>query len=122
MEQWTGSKMGKEYVKAVYCHPACLTYMQSTSCEMLGWIKHKLESGLLGEISITSDMQVTPPLWQKAKRNYKEPLDESEKGELKSWLKTLHSKNEDHGIWPHHFMANRWGNNGNSDRLCFLGL
>ena len=122
MEQWTGSKLGKEYVKAVYCHPACLTYMQSTSCEMLGWIKHKLESGLLGEISITSDMQMTPPLWQKEKRNYKEPLDESEKGELKSWLKTLHSKNEDHGIWPHHFMANRWGNNGNSDRLCFLGL
>jgi len=56
------------------------------------------------------------------KRNYKEPLDENEKGELKSWLKTLHSKNEDHGIWPHHFMANRWGNNGNSDRLYFLGL
>ena len=81
MEQWTGSKMGKEYVKAVYCHPACLTYMQSTSCEMLGWIKHKLESGLLGEISITSDMQMTPPLWQKEKRNYKEPLDESERGE-----------------------------------------
>ena len=49
MEQWTGSKLGKEYVKAVYCHPAYLTYMQSTSCEMLGWMKHKLESRLLGE-------------------------------------------------------------------------
>ena len=59
------SKSGKEYVKAVYCHPAYLTYMQSTSCEMLGWLKHKLESGLPGEISITSDTQVTPPLWQK---------------------------------------------------------
>ena len=69
VEQWTGSKLGKEYVKAVYCHPAYLTYMQSTSCEMLGWIKHKLESRLLGEISITSDMQITPSLWQKAKRN-----------------------------------------------------
>ena len=68
MEQWTGSKLGKEYVKAVYCHPAYLTYMQSTSCEMLGWMKHKLESRLLGEISITSDMQMTPPLWQKVKR------------------------------------------------------
>ena len=67
MEQWTGSKSGKEYVKAVYCHPAYLTYMQSTSCEMLGWVKHKLESRLLGEISITSDMQMTPPLRQKAK-------------------------------------------------------
>ena len=56
MEQQTGSKLGKEYVKAVYCHPAYLTYMQSTSCEMLGWINHRLESRLLGEISITSDM------------------------------------------------------------------
>ena len=69
MEQWTGSKLGKEYVKAVYCHPAYLTYMQSTSFRMLGWMKHKLESGLQGEISITSDMQITPPLWQKAERN-----------------------------------------------------
>ena len=69
MEQQTGSKLGKEYIKSVYCHPACLTSMQSTSCEMLGWMKHKLESRLPGEISITSDMQVTPPLWQKAKKN-----------------------------------------------------
>ena len=69
MEQWTGSKLGKVYVKAVYCHPAYLTYMQTTSCEMLGWMKHKLESRLLGKISITSDMQMTPPLWQKAKKN-----------------------------------------------------
>ena len=79
-EQQTGSKSGKEYVKAVYCHPAYLTYMQSTSCEMLGWMKHKLESRLPGEISITSDTQMTPPLWQKAKRT-KELLDESERGE-----------------------------------------
>ena len=63
MEQWTGSKSGQEYVKAVYCHPAYLTSMQSTSCEMMGWMKHKLESRFLGEISITSDMQMTPPLW-----------------------------------------------------------
>ena len=69
MGQQTGSKSGKEYVKAVYCHPAYLTYTQSTSCEILGWMKHKLESRLPGEISITSDMQMTPPLWQKAKRN-----------------------------------------------------
>ena len=66
MEQ-TGSKSGKEYIKAVYCHPAYLTYMQTTSCEMLGWMKHKLESRLLGEISVTSDTQMTPLLWQKAK-------------------------------------------------------
>ena len=69
MEQWTGSKLGKEYVKAVYCHPTYLTSMQSTSYEMQGWMKHKLESRLLGEISLTSDMQMTPPLWQKVKRN-----------------------------------------------------
>ena len=60
MEQWTGSKLGKEYVKAVYCHPVYLTYMQHTSCEMLGWMNHKLESRLLGKISITSDMQMIP--------------------------------------------------------------
>ena len=69
MEQQTGSKLGKEYVKSVYCHHADLAYMQSTSCEMLGWRKHKLESRLPGEILITSDMQMTPPLWQKVK-NY----------------------------------------------------
>ena len=68
MEQQTGSKEEKEYVKAVYCHPAYLTYMQSTPCEMLGWMKHKLESRLPGEIS-TSDMQMTPHLRQKAKKN-----------------------------------------------------
>ena len=65
MEQQTGSKLGKEYIKAVYCHPAYLPYMQNTSCETLGWKKHKLESRLLGEILITSDMQMIPPLWQK---------------------------------------------------------
>ena len=69
MEQQTVSKSGKEYVKAVCCDPVYLTYMQSTSCKMLGWMKHKLESRLPAEISKTSDMQVTPPLWQKAKKN-----------------------------------------------------
>ena len=69
MEQQTASKLGKEYIKVVYCLPAYLTYMQSTSLNMLGWMKHKLESRLLGEISVTSDMQMTPPLWQKMKEN-----------------------------------------------------
>ena len=69
MEQQTGSILEKEYIKAVYCHPAYLNYLQSTSCEMPGCMKYKLESRLPGEISITSDMQMTPPLWQKAKRN-----------------------------------------------------
>ena len=69
MEQRPGSKLGKKYIKAVYYHPAYLTYMQSISSEMPSWMKHKLESRLLGEISITSDMQMIPPLWQKVKRN-----------------------------------------------------
>ena len=69
MEQQTGSKLGKEYIKPVYCHPANLTYMQSTSSETLSWMDHKLESRLPGEISITSDTQMTPPLGQKAKKN-----------------------------------------------------
>ena len=69
MEQQTGSRLGKEYVKAVYCHPAYLIYMQNISWEMLDWMKHKLESRLPGEISVTSDIQMTPPLWQKAKKN-----------------------------------------------------
>ena len=90
MEQQIGSKLGKEYFKAVYCHPAYLTYMQSTSCEMLGWMMHKLESRLLGKISITSDMQRTPPFSRKWRT--REPLDESERGQWKRWLKTQHSK------------------------------
>ena len=81
MEQQTGCKSGKEYIKAVYCHPAYLTYIQSTSCEILGWMKHKLESRLTEEISITSDMQMTAPLYSRKCRRTKEPPDESERGE-----------------------------------------
>ena len=92
MEQQTGSKSGKEYLKAVYCHSAYLTYMQSTSWETLGWRKHDLESRLAGEIPITSDMQMTPPYGRK-QRSTKEPLDESEREEWKSWLKAQHSEN-----------------------------
>ena len=69
MEQQTGFKSGNEYVRAVYCHPAYLTYMQITSCETPEWMKHKLESRLPGEISITSDTQMTTTLWQKVKKN-----------------------------------------------------
>ena len=68
MEQQTGSKLGKEYIKTVYCHPAYLTCMQSTSHEMPDWMKHNMESRLLGKISVTSDMQMTPPLWQKKRK------------------------------------------------------
>jgi len=85
MQQQTGSKLGKEYIKAVYCHPAYLTYMQSTSWEVPGWMKHKLESRLLGEISITSDMQMKLPLWEKLKMNKSllKVKEESEKVGLK---------------------------------------
>ena len=92
MEQQTGSKLGKEYVKTVYCHTAYFTCIQNTSCEMPVWMKHKLESRFLGEISITSYMQVTPPLGRQWRRT-EEPLDESETGEWKSCFKTQYSEN-----------------------------
>ena len=91
VEHQTASKSGKEYIKAVYYHPAYLTYRQSTSWETLGWMKHKLESGLPAEISITSDMQITPPLRQKVKN--KTASWEREKGEWKSRLKPQLSEN-----------------------------
>ena len=69
IERQTGSKSGKEYVKAVYYHPVYLIYMLNTSCRIPGWMKHKLESRLLGEILIMSEMQMAPTLWQKAKKN-----------------------------------------------------
>ena len=123
MKQLTSSKLGKEYIKAAYCQPAYLAYMKSTSCEILGWKKHKPESRLQGDISITSDMQMTPPLWQKAKKNW-EPLDESESREWKSWLKAQHSENEEHGIWSHNFMGSRWEKKWKQWKQCqtlFLG-
>ena len=91
MEQWIVSKLGKECIKAVYCHPAYLTYMQSTSCEMSGWMNHKLESRLQGEISITSDTQMAPPFTYGRKVESEEKLnsllmkvkEESEKVGLK---------------------------------------
>ena len=96
MEQQTGSQSGKEYIKPVYCHPAYLTYMQSISCEIPGWMKHKLESRLLGEISITSDMQKTPFLWKKVKKNSLKSLlmkvkEKTEKVALKLKLRKLRS-------------------------------
>ena len=89
MEKQTGSKLGKEYIKAVYCHPAYLTYMQSTSWEMLGRMKHELESRLSGEISINNlrDADDTT-LMAKSEED-----DESERGEWKSWLKAQHVEN-----------------------------
>ena len=114
MEQQTSSKLGKEHNKAIYCHPACLTYIQSA-----GW-----------STSWNQDFQEKyqkPQIcrWHhtygRKQRRTKEPLDESERGEWESRLKALHSKNKGHDIWSHHFMANRWGNNGNSEKLYFGG-
>ena len=78
MEQWTGFKFGKEYVRVVYCNPAYLTYVQNASCKMLGWMNNKPESRLPGEISITSDMQMIPPYDRKQRRT-KELLTEGER-------------------------------------------
>ena len=92
--------------------------MQSTSSEMLGWKKHKLESRLLGEYQSPQICRWHHPYSRKW-RGTKKPLDESERGEWKIWLKAPHSENEDHGIQSHHFMANRWGNSWNSSWLFF---
>ena len=117
MDQQTGSKLGKEYVKAVCCHRTYLTYMQSTSCKILGWMKHKMESRLSGEIS-TSDTTLMEESKEELKSLWMRVKEESEEVGLKLCIQ----KNEDHGILSHHLMANRWGNNGNSDSLYFLGL
>ena len=111
MEQQTGSKLGKEYIKAVYCHPAYLSYKQSTSCEMLGSMKHKLK------ISITSDIQMIPPLRQKNEEKLKSLLMKvKEEGETVGLNVNIQKTDS---IWSHHLMTNRWGNNGNSERLYF---
>ena len=108
----TSSKLGKKYIKAVYPHPSYLICMQSTSCEMPGWMRHKLESRFPGDISIISDTQLTPPLMadsEELKSLLMKVKEESEKVDLK-----LNIQKTDHGIQSYHFMANRWENSGNS--------
>ena len=111
----TGTPYRLETAKAVYWHPSYLTNMHITSCKMPDWMKRKLISRLQGEILVTSDMQMIPPLWQKVK-NWRASW-----WRWKRWVKKLayfqHSKNKDHHIWSHHFMTNRWGNNGYSNRV-----
>ena len=107
MEQWTGSKLEKEYIKAILSS-ACLTYMHSTSGERLCWMKHKLESRFQEKYRPPQICRWYHPKGRKW-RWTKEPLNEGGRGEWKSWLKTQHSKNWDHSIWLHHFMMNRWG-------------
>ena len=115
MEQQTGSKLGKEYVKVVYCHSAYLTYMQSRSCETPGRMKHKLESRLLGEISITSDDTTLMAESKELKSLLMKVKDKSEKVGLKLNIKK--TKMMSSGPITHHFMANRSGNNVNSDNF-----
>ena len=122
MEQQTGSKLGKEYIKAVYCHPAYLTYMQSTSWETLDWRKHKLEYQLAGRninnLRYADDTKFTAESKEELNSLLMKVKEESENVGLKRNIqktKTMAS------AWSHHFMANRWGNSGNSGWLYFGG-
>ena len=111
-------QIGKGVCQGCILSPCLFNFYAEYLMRNAGLEKHKLESRLPGEISITSDMQMTPPLWQKVKRNSKAPWWKW-KRRGKSWLKAQHSENEDHGIQSRHFMANTWGNSG---WLHFLGL
>ena len=113
MEKRAGSKLGKEYVKAEYCHPAYLTYMQSTFCELSGWMKHKLKSRLPREISVTSGMLKIPPLRQSEEELKSLLMKVKEEGE-KVGLKLNFQKTKIMTSGP---ITNRWRDNGNSDRL-----
>ena len=118
MEQRTGSQLGKEYVMAVYCHAAYLTYMQSLSCEMPGWVKHNWNQCCREKYQSPQICRWHHPYGRK-QRGTKEPLWWQWKRRVKKLALNLTFKKWDHGIWSHHFMANRWGN---SERLYFLGL
>ena len=119
MEQRTGSKLGKQDVKAIYCHHVYLTYMQSTSCEMLGWMKHKAESWLLGEISITSYTDDTTLM---AEREQKSLLMKVKEKSEKAGLKLNIQKTKIMASSPITSWQTDGGNNGNSERLYFPGL
>ena len=121
LKQLMGSKLGMEYIKALYCHPAYLTSMQSTSCEMTArWLTN------CNQDCWKKYQQPKTCRWyhsnDRKQRETKEPLGKGERREWKSWFKSQHSKHWDHVIWFHHFMANIWGNSGNSDTFSSLGL
>ena len=122
MEQWTVSKLGKEYVKAVYCQPIYLTSMQSASCEMPGWMKHKAGIKIarrnINNLRYADDTTLMAENKAELKRLLMMVKEESGKAGLKPKIQ----KNKDHGIWSHHFMSNRWGPKRNSDNFYFLGL
>ena len=122
MEQQTGSKPGKEFIKAIYCHLAYLTYMQSTSWETLGWIKNKLESNLLGEISITSDMQMTFTLMAESEEELKSLLMKVKEESERVGLKLNIQKTKIMASGPITSCQIGWGNSENGDRFYFGGL
>ena len=119
MDQWTGSKLQKEYVKAVYYHNAYLTSVQSTSCTMLRYQNHKNQD--CWEKYQQPQICRWHHSYGRKWRGTKEPLGEGERGEWISWLKTQHSKNEDHSIRSHHFMENRWETMETMTDVIFLG-
>ena len=116
MEQQNGSKLGKEYVKTVYCQAAYLTSMQNTLCKAQDGIKIARRN--INNLRYADNTT----LMAESKEELKSLLMKVKRGESKSWLKTQHSKNKNHGIWSHHFMANRWENNAISYRLYVFGL
>ena len=122
MKQWTASKLGKEYIKAVYCHPAYQSYMQNTLCEMLD----KSQAGIKNARRNTNNLRYADDttLMAESKEELKNLLMKVKEESEKSWLKTQHSKSKDHGIQSHLFIANEKNGekNENSDRLHFLGL
>ena len=120
MEQWTGSKWGKEYVKPVYCHTAYLTYVEYIMCHSK---LNKAQAGIkIAGRNINNLRYADDTTFMAESEEEVKSLLMKVKEESKSWLKTQHSKREDHGIQSHHFMANRWGKYRNSERLYFLGL
>ena len=120
MEQWTGSRLGKEYIKAIYHHPAYLIYMQNTSCKILSQMSQKMNQDFqvkYQHLKICRWFHINARM----QRGTKKPLDEAERGECKSCLKIQHRKNEDHGIWSYHFKANRWRKMETMTAFIFLG-
>ena len=120
MEQWTGSKLGKEYIKAVYCHPAYLTYMQYI---MENARLDEVQAGMkIAKRTINNLRYADDTTLLKETEELKSLLMKVKEETEKVGLKLNIPKNEDHGIWSHHFMANRWGSNGSSETLYFLEL
>ena len=122
MEQLPGSKLGKEHVTALYCHPTCLTSMQSTACEMLDWMNHKLESRFPGRNTNNLRYVDDTILMEESEEELKSFLMRVQGQGEKAGLKLNIQKNEDHGNQSHHFMANRRGKAENSNRFYFLVL